>query len=280
MTIDWRDLPLPAEPFAEVIGDPIAHSKSPLIHDFWASSLGLDVIYRAALVPLDSLRDYVVARSGEPNWRGCNVTIPHKVAVLDHVDDPDHVRESIGAANTVYRDRAGGLACTNTDAAGFWSPISDCGLAGKPATVIGAGGAARAVLFALSRARVGPVTLLNRTPSKAAALLSAFGLEGQALPLEAPLPPSALLVNASSLGMKGQPPLAPDLSPLPHDALVYDAVYAPLETDLLRTARARGLETINGLEMLVGQAAIAFERFFGQPPPRDRDDELMERLVA
>lgn len=278
--MDWRDLPLPDRPFAEVIGDPIAHSKSPLIHDFWARSLGLDVIYRAALVPPDGLGNYVDLRAGEPNWRGCNVTIPHKVAILDHVADPDGVRESIGAANTVYRDPAGGLACTNTDAAGFWSPISDRELAGRPVTVVGAGGAARAVLFALSRAAVGPVTLLNRTPSKAAALLSAFGLAGEALPLDAPLPPSALLVNASSLGMKGQPPLELDLSPLPEDALVYDAVYAPLETDLLRAARARGLATVNGLEMLVGQAAIAFERFFGQPPPRDRDDELMERLAA
>ena len=146
--------------------------------------------------------------------------------------------------------------------------------------MIGAGGAARAVLFALSKLEVGHVTLLNRSPLKGAALLAAFGLKGDALPLDAPLPPAALLVNTSPLGMIGQPPLVIDLSPLPGDAMVYDIVYAPLETDLLAQARARGLETVDGLDMLIGQAAIAFEIFFGVAPPRARDEALRAVLTA
>ena len=146
--------------------------------------------------------------------------------------------------------------------------------------VIGAGGAARAILFALSKLGVGRVTILNRNPLKAAALLAALGLKGDALPLSAPLPPAKLVVNASTLGMTGQPPLDIDLTPLPQDAVVYDAVYAPIETTLLAQAHDRGLDTVDGLEMLVGQAGLAFELFFGVAPPRDRDEELRERLLA
>ncbi|MFX7866123.1 hypothetical protein ABTK37_19210, partial [Acinetobacter baumannii] len=119
----------------------------------------------------------------------------------------------------------------------------------------------------------------NRTPLKAAALLARFGLRGEVKPLDAGLPPVALLVTTSALGRVGQPPLTLDLAPLPDDAVVYDIVYAPLETDLLAAARARDLDTVDGLEMLIGQAAIAFELFFGQAPPRDRDDELRARLA-
>jgi len=115
---------------------------------------------------------------------------------------------------------------------------------------------------------------------KAAALLSQFGLKGQALPLGPAVPPAALTVNASSLGMTGQPPLVLDLSALPEDAIVYDIVYAPLETELLAAARARGLETVDGLDMLVAQAAVAFEILFGQAPPRDRDEDLRAALTA
>ena len=123
------------------------------------------------------------------------------------------------------------------------------------------------------------MTILNRNVLKAAALLGLFGLKGEALPLSAKLPPADLLVNSSSLGMAGQPPLELDLSPLPETAVVYDAVYAPLETDLLVQAQERGLDTVDGLEMLVGQAALAFELFFGAEPPRERDDELRALLT-
>ncbi len=267
-------------PYAEVIGDPIGHSKSPLIHNFWLSALGIDAEYRATQVAPHDLTSFFAQRAADPAWRGCNVTVPHKVAALDHVGDPGGVRGSIGAINTVFRDAEGALAGTNTDAAGFWSPIADVDLLGQPVTVVGAGGAARAILWALARVGVGPVTVMNRNPLKAAALLAAFGLKGQALPLGGAAPPSALLVNASSLGMAGQPPLDLDLAALPDDALVYDIVYAPLETSLLAAARARGLDTVDGLEMLVGQAAVAFAILFGAEPPRDRDEELRALLLA
>jgi shikimate dehydrogenase len=268
-----------SKPYAEVIGDPIAHSKSPAIHGFWLETLGIDAEYRAAHVRPDGLAGYFARRKEDPAWRGCNITIPHKQAALDHVEDRGELRASIGAINTVLRDADGALIGTNTDAAGFYAPISGLDLEGAEVTVVGAGGAARAVLFALKRARVAHVALFNRAPLKAAGLLAAFGLEGEALPIDTPLPPAALLVNASPLGMTGQPPLALDLDPLPDDAIVYDLVYAPLETDLLRAARERGLATVDGLEMLIGQAAVAFELFFGRPAPRDEDAALREMLI-
>jgi shikimate dehydrogenase len=268
-----------ARPYAEVIGDPIAHSKSPKIHGFWLEALGIEAAYRATHVTPDALPAYFAARKADPDWRGCNITVPHKIAALDHIEDREDVRTAIGATNTAFRAADGALVGTNTDAAGFAAPLQAFDLAGKPVTVIGAGGAGRAVLYALAGIGVGPVTLFNRNVEKGAALLSSFGLEGQALPIGDAVPPGALVVNATSLGMTGQPPLDLDLSALPDDAVVYDIVYAPLETALLAAARARGLATIDGLEMLIGQAAVAFERFFGTAPPRDRDGELREILL-
>ena len=266
-------------PYAEVIGDPISHSKSPLIHKFWLQKLGIVADYRAHHVKTDDLGHYIAARVDDPDWRGCNVTIPHKLAVLDHVADPGSVRDSIGAANTIFRNRDGALQATNTDAAGFFGPISDMDWTGAPVVVIGSGGAACAVLFALAQADVGDVTLLARSPLKGAALLARFGLKGRVLGMDAALPPVALVVNSSPLGMTGQEPLRLDLSPLPADAWVYDLVYAPLETGLLKAARQQGLETVDGLEMLVGQAALAFEMFFSVSPPDDSDEELRAVLL-
>ncbi len=163
-------------PYAEVIGDPIAHSKSPLIHEFWLEKLGIEADYRATHVMADDLARFIAERRGDDAWRGCNVTIPHKIAMLDLVDDPGAVRESIGAMNTIVRDAEGRVFGTNTDAAGFYAPLAEVDLAGAPVVVIGAGGAARAVLFALARAGVGPVTILNRSPLKGAALLARFGV--------------------------------------------------------------------------------------------------------
>lgn len=268
-----------SNPYAEVIGDPVGHSKSPAIHRFWLERLGLSGDYRPHRVAPEDLGAYFAARRGDAAWRGCNVTLPHKIAALDHVEDRGGLRETIGAINTVLREPDGTLIGTNTDAAGFYAPIAAIDLAGVPVAVIGAGGAARAVLFALARAGAGPVTILNRTPLKAAGLLGSFGLEGEALPLDAPLPPAGLLVNASALGMAGRPALDLDLSPLPEDAVVYDLVYAPAETGLLAAARRRGLDTVDGFEMLIGQAAIAFELLFGREPPRDEDRRLRALLT-
>ncbi|MEM8696296.1 MAG: shikimate dehydrogenase [Pseudomonadota bacterium] len=268
------------KPYAEVIGDPIAHSKSPLIHKFWLEALGIDADYRAMHIRGDGLADYFASRREDPDWRGCNITIPHKQAALDHVEDRGELRATIGAINTVLRDEDGAFIGTNTDAAGFYAPIADMDLERADIAVVGAGGAARAVLFALKRAGIGNVTLLNRSPLKAAGLLGAFGLAGDAVALDAPLPPVALLVNASPLGMTGQPNLRLDLSPLPENAVVYDLVYAPLETELLAAADERDLAHVDGLDMLIGQAAIAFELFFGESPPRDQDDAELRDLLT
>lgn len=266
--------------YAEVIGDPIAHSKSPIIHKFWLDALGIEGDYRRTHVLGDDLAAYFARAKDDGDWRGCNITIPHKLAVMDLVGDPGGVRSTIGAMNTVIRGEDGVLIGTNTDAGGFFSPIAGLELEGRHAVVIGAGGGARAVLFALSRVGIGRVTILNRNVLKAAALLSSFGVKGDALPIGAPLPAADLLVNASPLGMDGQPPLDLNLDPLPEHAVVYDIVYAPLETPLLAQARDRELDTVDGLEMLVGQAALAFELFFGAEPPRDRDEELRALLTA
>ncbi len=263
--------------YAEVIGDPIAHSKSPIIHGFWLDALGIDAEYRRCHVAADELAGYFDDRRADPAWRGCNITLPHKVAALDHVEDRGDVRGGIGAINLALRD-GGAVIGTNTDAGGFFAPIAGLDLEGAHAVVVGAGGASRAVLFALARVGIGRVTVMNRSPLRAAALLAHFGLKGDAVPLHAPLPPAALLVNASPLGMAGQLPLTLDLSPLPEDAVVYDIVYSPLETPLLAAARARDLDTVDGLEMLIGQAALAFELLFDVAPPRGSDDELRSLL--
>ncbi len=267
-------------PYAEVIGDPIAQSKSPVIHQFWLGALGIVANYDAQHVKPEGLAAYFEERRNDANWRGCNITIPHKIAALEFITDPGDVRHSIGAINTVFYGEGGVLVGTNTDAGGFYLPIADLDLAGERAVVIGAGGAARAVLFALAQADIGEVTILTRNGLKAAGLLTQFGLKGQVLPMNARLPKAKLLVNASPLGMKGQEPLEIDLSPLPETALVYDLVYAPLETPLLKAAKARELEIVDGLDMLIGQAALAFELFFGKAPPADLEDELRAKLLA
>jgi shikimate dehydrogenase len=264
--------------YAEVIGDPISHSKSSVIHGFWLAKLGIEAEYHACHVKPEELRAYLTRRREDANWLGCNVTLPHKLAVMDLVVDPGGVRDSIGAMNTVVRQGAQ-LIGTNTDAGGFFMPIMEEDWSGADVVVIGTGGAAHAVLFALAKAEVGSVTLLARNQLKGAALLARFGLKGEVKPLDARLPPARLLVNASALGMKGQAPLELNLDPLADEAIVYDIVYAPLETPLLQDADERGLRTVDGLSMLIGQAALAFEMFFGQSPPEGADEELRELLT-
>ena len=266
--------------YAEVIGDPIAHSKSPLIHRFWLQKIDITGDYRAEHVQPGALADYVSRRRDDMNWRGCNVTVPHKIDIMDLVDDPGDVRGTIGAMNTILRQPDGALIGTNTDAAGFFAPIAELELAGATVAVVGTGGAARAVLFALAKADVGEVVIFARNPLKAAALASHFGLEAMVLALDRAVPPVSLLVNATQLGMIGQLPLTLDLSSLPETTVVYDVVYAPLKTELLAAAEQRGLATVDGLEMLIGQAALAFELFFGKAPPRAHDAELRALLTA
>jgi len=267
-------------PYAEVIGDPIAHSKSPAIHNFWLEELGIDAEYRRTRVTPDELAGYFLKRRADPDWLGCNITIPHKIAALDYVDDPGGVRERLGAINTVACETGGPLIGTNTDAGGFLQPLAARKWRGTRAILAGAGGAAQAIGFALRSVGVSELTLVVRDPAKGRALLDRLGMDGVVQDFDAPLPAADLLVNSSSLGMVGNPPYAPDLSALPASALVYDIVYAPLETPLLAAARASGLETVDGLEMLIGQAALAFDIFFDAPAPRELDADLRERLLA
>jgi shikimate dehydrogenase len=268
------------KPYAEVIGDPIGHSKSPLIHNFWLGKLGIDGEYRACHVKADELADYFASRRKDPDWRGCNVTIPHKVAALQLADLRDDAAVAVRATNCVVHNPQRALVATNTDCAGFNEPIADLDLEGREVAVMGAGGAARAVLMVLRGRKAGWVTIYARDQERAKDLLIQFGQSGTALPIHAQLSrETALLVNCTPLGMTGYPPLEVDLSSLNAGAVVYDIVYAPLETQLLADARRRDLRTIDGLGMLIGQAAVAFEALFGQVPPRQHDHELRELLT-
>ncbi|WP_375194555.1 shikimate dehydrogenase [Sphingobium sp.] len=267
-------------PYAEVIGDPIEHSKSPLIHNFWLDALGIEAEYRKTHVTGEGLSAYFLARRADPDWLGCNVTIPHKIAVMDYTDDPGGVRERIGAMNTIASETGGPLIGTNTDAGGFLQPLLRDKWQGQSAVLVGAGGAARAILFALTSLGVSDVTVMVRDAAKGQSLLDRAGVKGRVIGMTDALPKADLLVNTSSLGMTGQPILDLDLRPLADGATVYDIVYAPLETALLKAARDRGLKALDGLEMLIGQAALAFDIFFDAQAPRERDEELRALLMA
>ena len=265
-------------PYAEVIGDPVAHSKSPTIHRFWIEKLGLDADYRARHVTPAGLAGYFSDRRADPDWRGCNVTIPHKGAALDHADRWLDPAAKAGATNCIFADPTGLLA-TNTDIGGFLEPLAGIALAGKHAFVIGAGGAARAVVLALAERGIGRLTVCNRDLKKARGLVAGLGIDVEAVALAEAAPDADLLVNASPLGMAGYPDPPISVARLPEEAVVYDLVYAPLETRLLAAARARGLRTIDGLAMLVGQAAAAFSLFFASAAPREHDAELRALLL-
>jgi shikimate dehydrogenase len=281
--------------YAEVIGDPIAQSKSPAIHNFWLGKLGIDAEYRAEHVRQEALVDYLAERRSDPDWRGCNVTMPHKQAVMPHLDRLDPLAGRVGAVNTIVRGEDGSLSGFNTDAAGFLEPLR--GLLERKhlfrmARVLGTGGAARAIVAGLADANV-VIVLAGRDPAKARALLDEVDPGGEhyavdlahfAEPTDFAFDDRAgcfdLIVNASPLGMAGQPPLAFDLSHAPPGSVVYDIVTHPADTPLLQAARAAKLPTVDGLAMLIGQAAAAFEKFFGQPPPRDDGDGELRALLA
>ena len=280
--------------YAEVIGDPISQSKSPAIHSFWLNKLGIEADYRAAHVTAAGLADYFTARRDDPDWRGCNITMPHKQAALGQLDAVDPQAARIGAVNTVVRGADGGLTGFNTDAPGFLEPLlprlAETHLY-RMARVLGAGGAARAIVAALAGAGF-TLVLAARDPAKARAMLDELAPRGEhhavsldhfATPTDFAFDDRAglldLVVNASPLGMAGLPPLAFDFSHVPPGSVVYDIVTNPLETPLLAGARARGFDTIDGLAMLIGQAAVAFEKFFGQPAPRAHDGELRDLLT-
>ena len=252
-----------------LIGWPAAHSRSPLIHHYWLRTLGIEGGYVIEAVPPDEFGDFVF-RLSLRGFAGANVTIPHKERALA-LSKPDARARAVGAANTLWF-QDGELCSTNTDVEGFinnldaaapgWDQASD-------ALVLGAGGAARAVVFGLLERGIRRVHLANRTLARAAALADQFG--ERVLPaawhaIPDLLPRAGLLVNTTSLGMHGQPALEVDVGLLRENAVVADLVYVPLQTPLLAASRARRLRTADGLGMLLHQAVRGFELWFGQRP--------------
>ncbi|WP_029058132.1 shikimate dehydrogenase [Stappia stellulata] len=267
---------------AAITGYPVAHSRSPLIHGYWLKRHGLDGTYeRVAVEPATAETFYrEFAKSG---LVGCNVTVPHKEVAAACCDVLDDAAQAMGAANTLWLDDNGRLMGANTDGLGFLGNLDQNapGWVGRcdTALVLGAGGAARAIVWALVSRGVKKVLVANRTLSKAQDFADRFAPVAKAVSwdyLADILGRSDLVVNTTSLGMEGQPPLDLDLSPLPVDALVSDIVYAPLVTPLLQAAHDRGNPTVDGLGMLLHQAVPGFERWFGVRP---EVDEALRNLV-
>jgi shikimate dehydrogenase len=256
-------------PAACLIGWPAAHSRSPLIHRYWLRKLGIEGGYVIEAVPPDEFKDFLF-RLSLRGFVGANVTLPHKERALA-LSKPDERARAVGAANTLWF-ADGELCSTNTDVEGFINNLDACapGWEGaEDALVLGAGGSARAVLFGLLERGIKRIHLVNRTVARAQALADQFGERVAPVGWNAIgelLPRAGFLVNTTSLGMKGQPPLEIDVARLPPQAVVADNVYVPLETPLLEAARARGLRTADGLGMLLHQAVRGFELWFGRRP--------------
>ena len=255
-----------------VIGWPVAHSRSPVIHRYWLKLYGLDGAYELEAVRPEEIEGFLKGL-GKRGYAGANVTLPHKEAALAAADRPDQAATTIGAANTLWLDNKGLLHASNTDAYGFRTHLAaeapDWNKDSRPVMVLGAGGAARAILHGLLEAGASKILLANRTEGRAKALAQGFGSRVSVVPWEdrnRALAGSGLLVNATSLGMTGKPPLDLDLSALPKDATVADIVYSPLETPLLAAAKARRNRIVDGLGMLLHQAVPGFERWFGVRP--------------
>lgn len=264
---------------AGVIGDPVAHSKSPAMHNAAFAHFQLNAHYERWHTPLATLPERI-ASLRQPHMYGANVTLPHKLAILPLVDEIDPLAEMIGAANTIIRLEDGRLRATNTDAPAFLDEvINACGLdpVGLETVILGASGAARAAAFALAHAGAARITIVNRTMERAEELLGdvlASLDHDPILTFAAPdvddldevIGTAKLIVNATSLGWHGQetPLLAQFIQP---DMVVYDMVYRP--TQLLSDAQARGAKGVDGLGMLAKQAIIAFEHWTGLRPPLD-----------
>jgi len=268
---------------AGVMGWPVAHSRSPLIHNHWIREHHLNGAY--GLFPVNPNNLEAAIRGLQAlGLAGCNITIPHKVNAMAYVDWVDPLAKRMGAINTIVVQPDGALHGYNNDGFGFIQSLLESQPAwhanAGPIAVLGAGGAARGVVVSLLDAGATHIRLINRTHSKAEELAQAFGSAVTSVKWEArdeALTGAALLVNTTNQGMHGEPALELSLNNLPVEALVCDAVYIPLETPLLKEARLRGNQTINGLGMLLHQARPAFHAWFGVLPDVTRD--LYEEVI-
>lgn len=262
---------------AGIMGSPVAHSLSPRLHGHWLARYGIDGAYVPLPVPPERLEQALRALPAL-GFAGVNLTIPHKEPAVALVDRLSSAATRVGAVNTVVVEADGTLSGDNTDGFGFIAALSESEVGWRapagPAVVLGAGGAARAVVVALIDAGVPEIRLLNRTAERAQALAAELGGPIRAIAWaerSAALAGAALLVNTTSLGMKGQPPLDLALDALPRSALVTDIVYTPLITPLLAAAQARGNPVVDGLGMLLHQARPGFRAWFGVDPVVDAE---------
>jgi shikimate dehydrogenase len=268
-----------SRPYAQVIGDPVDHSLSPAIHGFWLKALGIDAEYGRRRVTRAEFPAYLVEKRTDPNWRGSNVTMPLKLDAITLADGATDRAVAAGAANLLMM-REGRLAAANTDVgaiAVLLTKLHEAKARMGSVTLLGNGGAARAALVALKLVGIANVRIQARDLAEARKLAVEFGLEtGPALFTEPIV--SDGLINATPLGMPGHECLNCELSHMPAQGWVIDMVYGRDETPLMEAARQAGLRALDGLAMLIEQAASSFELFFGQKPPRDRDTELWQLL--
>ena len=259
---------------AGVVGHPVRHSLSPVIHNAWIESAGLDAVYLAFAPPEAGFEALVDGLRGQVAL-GLNVTIPFKERAAVLADRRTTAVERAGAANLLVFEADGRVTADNTDGIGLMGALAEAGgLATlSPVAVLGAGGAARGAVLSLLEAGVSAIRLVNRSRERAQAIaaldgrVSAMGWDEARDGLDG----VSAVINATSLGMTGQPPLEVNLDHAPPTAVVMDMVYRPLKTQLLMAAGARGHPTADGLSMLIAQARPSFEAFFGRPPPADVD---------
>ncbi len=271
----------PTRPYAEVIGDPIDHSLSPTIHGFWLETLGIKADYRRAQVGREGFRDYLANRRSDRLWRGCNVTMPLKLDALSLAEGGSDRAVGAGAANILI-PRDGRIAAGNTDVGAVLALVGKLAEAGAPMaaiTLLGTGGAARAALMGLHLLGLTEICIQSRDLGEAYKLAVQFGLSVEPVRFDAVIACDGL-INATPLGMAGQPPLDIDLGAMPDKGWLFDFVTSPHPTALIRQARNRGLTMISGIDMLIEQAADSFKLLFGTDAPRDKDAALREKLGA
>ncbi|MBW0143934.1 shikimate dehydrogenase family protein [Sphingomicrobium clamense] len=269
-----------ATPYAEVIGDPIDGSRSPEIHKFWIKKMGMKADYRPQQVARAGLKSYLAERRKDKAWQGCNVTMPLKLDAIGAADRATDLAVAAGAANMLVHDE-GTLVAGNSDVGAIvmlLKQLHDKGRAMDRVTLLGNGGAARAVLVAARTVGLTPaIRMQARDLTTATKLAVEFGLRKGPRPIDSPITGDGI-INATPLGMKGFPENPASVEGLSDKGWVFDLVTSPPETALLKAARERGLETVDGLSMLVEQAATSFALFFGEEPPRQHDDALFAML--